>query len=131
MLSMPVDVAWRDAVRAACESVLASAQVGFQWNDTTHFDGDTPALLWEADPQRFATRYPESGIERSYGDQWPPSCIDYWIYVDPATMTARLSVEGWNLSDTTVHLVGGDGTSDGQLLAATFASILGVSGEQQ
>ena len=90
---MAVDLTWHDAVRAACEPVFASADVGFVWNLAT-FDDAQPTLLWEADPERFAVRYPDSGIERSYGDQWPPPCIDYWVYVDPETMVARLSVEG-------------------------------------
>ena len=31
------------------------------------------ALLWEADPELFAERYPDSGIVESYGEQWPTS----------------------------------------------------------
>src|SRR3712207_8830332 len=43
------------------------------------FDAMNPALLWEAEPARFAARYPDIRIEDSYGDQWPDvSCIDYW-----------------------------------------------------
>jgi hypothetical protein len=53
-------------------------------------------------------------------------CIDYWIYVDPLTMTARLSVEGWNRTDETVDLTG-DGRVDGHRLASEFAHILGVA----
>lgn len=86
---MTVDLAWRDAVRASCEPVFQAADVGFQWNDMV-FDRDQPAMLWEADPARFALRYPDSGIELSYGDQWPPPCIDYWIYVEPTTMAAQV-----------------------------------------
>jgi hypothetical protein len=122
--SMTVDLAWRDAVRDACEPVFASADVGFVWNKS-NFVADRPTLLWEADPKRFSARYPDSGIEHSYGDQWPPPCIDYWVYIDPAAMVARLSVEGWNGRDQTVDL-SGYGFSDGQLLATSFAAILGV-----
>ena len=83
--------------------------------------------MWEAEPTRFAARYPDSRIEDSYGDQWPgASCIDYWIYVDPVTMTARVSVEGWNRADETVGLTG-DGRVDGRRLASKFAHILGVA----
>ena len=121
---MTVDLAWRDAVRNACEPVFMSADVGFVWNQT-NFDAERPTLLWEADPERFAARYPHSGIEHAYGDEWPPHCIDYWVYVDPVAMVAQLSVEGWSGRDPTLGL-SGDGPSDGQLLAAAFAAILGV-----
>ncbi|HEU4674463.1 MAG TPA: hypothetical protein VFS29_00630 [Motilibacteraceae bacterium] len=123
---MAIDVEWRDAVRGACDAVVAAADVGFVWNDFIAFDAAHPALLWEAEPARFAARYPDSRIEDSYGDQWPGvSCIDYWIYVDPVTMTARLSMEGWNGADTVVELTG-DGAVDGRRLAAEFAHVLGV-----
>jgi hypothetical protein len=119
-----LDLTWRDAVRDVCEPVFASADVGFVWNRGS-YDATRPTLLWEANPERFAARYPDSGIERSYGEQWPPPCIDYWVYVDPATMVARLSVEGWNSRDQTIDL-SGDGPSDGRLLATLFADILRV-----
>jgi hypothetical protein len=121
------NVAWRDADRAACEPVFAAADAEFRWNGSVAFDAEHPALLWEAEPARFAARYPDSRIEESYGDQWPGvPCIDYWIYVDPLTMTARLSVEGWNRTDETVDLTG-DGRVDGHRLASEFAHILGVA----
>ncbi len=124
---MPVDVAWRDAVRAACEPVFAAADVGFRWNDYVTFDAKHPALLWEAEPALFAARYPDSRIEESYGDEWPGvTCIDYWIYVDPVTMTARLSVEGWRDPDEALDLTG-DGAEDGRRLASELAQILGVA----
>jgi hypothetical protein len=123
---MAIDVEWRDAVRGACEPVLEAADVGFVWNGFIAFDSERPALLWEAEPARFAVRYPDSRIEDSYGDQWPGvTCIDYWIYVDPMTMTARLSMEGRNGADDIVDLAG-DGAVDGRRLAAQFAHVLGV-----
>jgi len=124
---MAVDLAWRDAVRAACEPVFEAAGAGFRWNEKLVFDEQYPSLLWEADPSRFAARYPDSGIEQSYGDQWPPPCIDYWVYVDPRELTARLSVEGWNAdSDGSLELTG-DAALDGPCLAAAFAAILRVA----
>jgi hypothetical protein len=115
--------AWRDAVRTGCDSVLVAADVGFEWNSSATYDPDHPALLWEADPLLFAARYPESGIERSYGDQWPAPCLDYWVYVDPVGRTARLSVEGFPEPDGLLSLTG-DGARDGALLASVFAEIL-------
>jgi hypothetical protein len=124
--SMTLNVAWRDAVRAACEPVFAATDAGFKWNSSFAFDAEHPALLWEAEPARFAARYPDSRIEDSYGDQWPGvTCLDYWIYVDPATMTARLSVEGWSATEQAVDLTG-DARVDGGRLASEFAHILGV-----
>lgn len=128
---MIFNIAWRDAVRAACEPVFAVADVGFKWNGSVAFEAEHPTLLWEAEPARFARRYPDSRIEDSYGDQWPDvTCIDYWIYVDPVTLTARLSVEGWNGTDETVDLTS-DGRLDGQRLASAFAHILGVESPHQ
>lgn len=121
---MTVDPAWLEAVREACEPVFASADVGFV-GSKSNFVADRPTLVCEADPDRFAARYPDSGIERSYGDQWPPPCIDYWVYVDPVAMEARLSVEGWTSRDQIVDL-SGHGPSDGQLLATSLAAILRV-----
>jgi hypothetical protein len=123
MTGMAVDIAWRDAVRAACEPVFAAADVGFRWNSGTAFDPDHPTLLWEADPARFAARDPGSHIEEEYGEQWPPPCIDYWIYVDPARMTARLSTEGSADPEKTVSLTG-DEAVDGSALAAEFSALL-------
>jgi hypothetical protein len=124
-VSTAVDLTWRDAVRAVCEPVLASVDVGFAWNDSVVFDREHPALLWEADPGRFVARHPDCGLEEGYGELWPPPCIDYWIYVDPVEMTARLSTEGWSRRDETVGLTG-DGSQDGRVLADKLGAVLGV-----
>jgi hypothetical protein len=110
-------------------TVFASADVGFEWNSRSEGDPEQPALLWEADPQLFAERYPDSGIKGSYGDQWPPPCLDYWVYVDPETETARLSLEGFPEPDRDLALTG-DGALDGAMLAAVFASILRLEGPE-
>jgi hypothetical protein len=116
---------WREAVRTACDPVFAAAGVGFEWNASGEGDPEAPALLWEADPLLFAARYPDSGIEHAYGDQWPAPCLDYWVYVDPVARTAHLSIEG--LPDPADDLpLTGDGVRDGALLASVFAEILGV-----
>jgi len=123
---MAIDLAWWDAVRAACDPVFAAADAGFDWAGPRTFDADHPSMLWEADAERFAARYPDSGIEQSYGDQWPAPCIDYWVYVDPGARSADLSVEGWRLGRETIPLTG-DGTHDGRVLATRFAEILRVA----
>ena len=76
------DAAWADEVVRLCDPVFEAADVGFvrqvmhAGDDRTRVD----ALLWEAEPQRFAERYPESGIIETYGqEQWPGvPCIDFW-----------------------------------------------------
>jgi hypothetical protein len=125
-VSGPFDKQWTIAVCAACDPVFTAADVGFVRQVQTHPTDDTVgALLWEADPARFAARYPDSGIVRSYGDQWPAPCIDYWVYVDAAAGQARLSVEGWSLGELSMNLAG-DGARDGLALAEAFATILRV-----
>jgi hypothetical protein len=120
------DAEWAVAVCAVCDPVFAAAAVGFVRQQLPDYGGDVvPALLWEAEPARFAERYPDSGIVRSYGDQWPAPCIDYWVYVDAADGQARLSVEGWSLGQLSMGLTG-DGPRDGLALAEAFARILRV-----
>jgi hypothetical protein len=127
---MTFDDTWAEAVHRWCDPVFAAADCGFEWNDSAHYrgdDGQTTSLLWEADPERFAERYPDSGIIESYGeDHWPPPCIDYWIYVDPPAGSAELSVDGWAYWPEPIPL-SGDGEADGRLLANRFAEILRVN----
>lgn len=120
---------WADSVTHACDPVFEGADVGFvrqvqyaddQQNEVVH-------LLWEADPRRFAERYPESGIVDTYGEgQWETvHCIDYWINLDQANRRCRLSFEGWDLPELWLDLHA-NGERDGAAIAATFARVLGV-----
>lgn len=121
------DQAWADGVREQCDPVFARADVGFTFN-ATGIDpgtGSVQSLLWEAVPERFAERYPDSGIVESYGDQWPGYCIDYWVYVDADRARVRLSTEGWNLPELAIELHGHP-AMDGMNIASVFARILGV-----
>lgn len=116
------DADWVAAVRSVCDPVFEAAEVGFLAQVMMNNEvADT--LLWEADPQRFAQHYPDSGIVDSYGSTWPPPCIDYWIYVDPRQSRARLRPEGWSVPEIQINL-SGDGTHDGLAIAREFARIL-------
>ncbi len=121
MAQVTVGEGWAADVCAACDPVFEAADVGFTQNQR-----GPSAFLWEADPERFAARYPDSGIVESYGSGWSSApCIDYWIYVETDRGQARLSVEGWNLVGLVVEL-SGNGELDGAALADVFARILGV-----
>lgn len=124
-----LDGPWAESVATACDPVFEAADVGFvrqlAWGDLDQ--QVVAAILWEADPQRFADRYPDSGVIESYGAaQWPDvHCIDYWLYVEHDPPRARLSVEGWNTPELRLDL-DGRGAVDGPRIAAEFARILRV-----
>ena len=119
------DDAWIDAVCAACDPVFESADVGFVRQLSLSDPGQVAAILWEAEPLLFASRYPDSGVRESYGDQWPPPCIDQWLYFEPELAQVRLSLEGWDLPE--IHVpVTGHGSGDGVAVARLFARILAV-----
>lgn len=118
------DARWAAAVRSVCDPVFASADVGFVAQVMMR-DGVVDALLWEADPVRFARRYPHSGVVESYGPGWPPPCLDFWAYVRPAKPCAVLHPEGWNQDEIEVDLCG-DGLADGLAVGRAFARVLEV-----
>jgi hypothetical protein len=119
---------WVEEVCAKCDPIFEAAGVGFSRQILQSDPGGriVSALLWEADPGKFAARYPDSGIVESYGeDQWRGvHCIDFWVHLDHADRTARICVEGWNLPEVFLRLRG-DGF-DAMHLADLFARILGV-----
>ena len=121
---------WAEEVAQFCDPIFDGADVGFvrqvQYADDEQ--NEVVYLLWEADPQRFAERYPDSGVLEAYGDeyQWRSvSCIDYWVNLDHTNRRCRLSVEGWQLPELWLELRG-EGGWDGPAIADTFARILGV-----
>jgi hypothetical protein len=116
---------WVEAVRQLCDPVFAAADVGFIAQVLATDTG--PALLWEADAERFAARYPDSEIVESYGSSWPPPCIDYWTYIDAGQGRAQIAPEGWGLWQIDIDL-SGDGASDGIAIAREFSRILRVAG---
>ena len=109
-----------------CDPVFASAHVGFVRQIQRKPNGEVDALLWEADPELFAMRYPDSGIVESYGDRWSEvPCIDYWVYLNIEGQ-ARLSTEGWHeVGD--VYALTGDGVADGVVIGTAMARILRVA----
>ena len=126
-MATTLDHAWVQSVCAICDRICESANVGFVRQVMADPNGGVSALLWEAEPLLFADRYPESGIVDSYGpDQWPPPCIDYWIYLDAESSEARFSVEGLEPDNVLVHLTG-DGPADGRALGRVLAQILKVA----
>ena len=123
-----LDQRWADEVCRLCDQVFEAADVGFVRQVQYAGPGNrrVDAMLWEADPEQFAARYPDSGVAESYGQQWRDvSCIDYWVHVDHHKRRCRLRVEGWNLPELTVHATG-EGPLDGAAIASTFARILAV-----
>ena len=87
---------WANQVVALCDPVFTAADVEFEYTISTEPDGTVTSLLWEANPRKFAARYPDSGVVEAYGDQWADThCIDFWAtFEDPAY--ARVNVEGWD-----------------------------------
>ena len=85
---------WAEEVARVCDPVFEAADVGFvrQVSYAGDEQNEVVYLLWEADPQRFADRYPDSGIVETYGeDQWRAvHCIDYWVNLDQANRRCRL-----------------------------------------
>lgn len=120
------DMHWVEEVCAWCDPVFAAAGVGFV-RQVQHDARGVAALLWEADPSAFIARYPDSGVEESYGDQWPGvSGIDWWAYVDAEAAVLSIDVEGWSVPRLMLDLTGRGGL-DGMQLAGAFARLLGVA----
>jgi hypothetical protein len=117
---------WTVAVCAVLDALFLGASAGFSRTARAQpRPGVVEDLLWEADPVLFAERYPESGVVASYGGQWPPTCIDFWVYVDAPTRRAVLSTEGEGAQPPPVELTGRGGV-DAARLAAVLGEILSV-----
>jgi len=121
---MTVDRAWAEGVARRLEPLFMAAGVGFTRNQMNE-----SAMLWEADPGKFAERYPDSGIIETYGEaQWPSvRCIDFWIYLDRGPDDEILvSFEGWDAPYEQVAVTG-DADLDGAKLARMLATHLRLS----
>jgi hypothetical protein len=122
------DRSWTEGVCRVCDPVFGAADVGFARQIHEEPRRGITALLWEADPQMFAERYPESGIVESYGTGWSGvTCIDFWVYLDAADGTASTSTEGWTSDHEVRDLpLTGIGILDGRAIGAVMARILQV-----
>lgn len=115
---------WSRTVCERLDALFERADAGFSRSLPERLEpGVVGDMLWEADAETFAERYPDSGIVESYGSGWPAPCIDYWVYVDLETRRATLSTEGWSADDPEIEL-SGDGTTDADRLADALAKIL-------
>ena len=121
---------WSAAVCAVLDTLFLGSSAGFSRTAPAQPRPNVVEdLLWEADPVRFAERYPDSGVVASYGGLWPPPCIDYWVCVEAPTHRARLSTEGWGLEHPTVELTG-RGAVDAARLASILREILSVPSDE-
>lgn len=115
---------WSAIVCRRLDAVFDATNAGFSRTSPEQpMIGVVDDMLWEANPIRFAERYPDSGIVESYGDQWPAPCIDYWVYVDVETRLATLSTEGWSVDRQEITL-SGIGDEDADRLHEHLARIL-------
>jgi len=118
---------WADDVCRLCDPVFELADVGFvRQTSRGPASGVISSLLWEADPIRFAERYPDSGIIDTYGPEWPPPCIDCWVLVESGERRAEISGEGWSFADEVIDL-SRDGVRDGLSIGRVMATILRVT----
>lgn len=121
-MSAGFEVKWLAIVCGRLDCLFEATGAGFSRSMPGEpVDEQVGDMLWEADPMRFAERYPESWIVESYGDQWPAPCIDYWIYIDVDSRRATFSIEGFDVDPESVALTG-DGSQDAERLRKVLAS---------
>lgn len=124
VMTMGFESEWSTIVCRRLDALFDSTNAGFTRSSPEQpMPGVVDDMFWEANPIRFAERYPGSGIVESYGDQWPAPCIDYWIYVDVHAGVATLSTEGWSVDRQEVRL-SGIGDEDADRLHQRLARIL-------
>jgi hypothetical protein len=114
----PFDNDCAGVIYAHVNPVMVAADVDFRGHGPNQV-----AMLWEADPNLFVTKYPSSGVRQMWGENWPPSSVDWWLHVVPEENAYRLDVAGWNLPDVWVRSSGVMGL-DAVQLAALMARLL-------
>ena len=55
------------------------------------------AVLFEAEPQSFVRSFGAVDVEDSYGEQWPPACLELRVQVGPRGDVVEVSFEIWDL----------------------------------
>jgi hypothetical protein len=66
---------------------------------------DGSSLLYSADPIEFLLKYPDSEVDESYGNLWPPLDVDYWVQVSPGGESIRVVAEGWQQPERFISLL--------------------------
>ncbi len=117
-------------------------RTGFTWNESGHStqaDGRVSSVLYEAAPLDFVSRYPDSRLQDSYGDQWPPPCVDLWLKFDWDEKRTDLDLEGFDVDGRLQSLghaavairatrLTDDADEDARMIATALALVLGVPG---
>lgn len=117
---------WMAVVCGRLDRVFEEANAGFVRSAPQGAPGGpVDSLLWEADAESFLARYPDSGIREAYGDQWPPPCIDHWVYVSPTSTQADLSLEGCDPEFTSLPITG-NADEDSDRIAHAIAKALDI-----
>jgi hypothetical protein len=73
------------------------APYGLEFNSMSQEEDGVTAILFEADPESFVRAYPGLGIEDSYGDHWPPPCLDLWLKFDQHGDPIEIAFEVFDL----------------------------------
>jgi hypothetical protein len=130
-----------DGLRRWVDPVVA--QAGFAWNESgQNVDraGRLNAVLYEAAPLDFVTRYPESDLQESYDPgEWPPPCVDLWLEFDWNEKRTTLNLEGFHVTEhlaasglesvaTRATRLTDASQDDARMIASALACVLGVSG---
>ena len=117
-------------------------QAGFAWNESglvVGRDGRVEAVLYEARPLDFMRRYPHSDLQASYGDDWPPPCVDLWLKFHHQPGRVEIDLEGLDVEDelssagqqglaARATRLTDDPDQDGRMIAAALAVALQVAG---
>lgn len=126
------------ALRLWVDPVLAEA--GFEQSSfVITEDEQMIGVVYEADPVDFLRRYPQSGLDESYGDQWPAPCVDLWLKFYRDVRRIEVDLEGIEVLDQLrasgqdalaerVTQLSGDLDADAQVIADALARVLGMQG---
>lgn len=117
---------WAAGVLAECDPVFLAADAAFSAGEFIRrpHTGEIAAPSWRADPVRFGTRYPSSGVMESIENDSLEE-VRFYLYPDSAGHV-RLSLSScWNLVDLLVRLDEYP-ELDAQAIADVFARLLEI-----